>query len=125
MLRTMPAPRLNNGNRDLALGRMKAGKMNKTEERYAARLEYERMDGKVKWWRFEGMKLRLADGTFYSPDFAVMAADGVIELHEVKGFWRDDAKVKVKVAAEQFPFRFKIVMARTQKAGGGFEITEV
>ena len=35
-----------------------------------------------------------------------MVASGQIEVHEVKGFWTDDALVKIKVAAAKFPFRF-------------------
>ena len=35
------------------------------------------------WYRFEGVKLRLADNTFYTPDFAVMSAAGTMEMHEV------------------------------------------
>jgi hypothetical protein len=65
--------------------------------------------GVVDWW-FEAIKLRLADKTWYTPDFAVLMADGTLELHEVKGFWRDDARVKIKVAAEQhWLFRFVAV----------------
>lgn len=40
----------------------------------------------------------MADKTFYSPDFIVPALD-CIEVHEVKGHWEDDARVKIKVAA--------------------------
>ncbi len=107
--------------RDLALGRMKAGKMNKTEEAYAQRLEMGQQVGTVLWYRFEGLKLRLADGTFYTPDFAVMADDGVLECHEVKGWWRDDARIKIKVASEMYPFRFVAVKVRPKKRGGGWE----
>ena len=64
------------------------------------------MAGKILWYSFEGITLRLADRTTYTPDFVVMLANGELEMHEVKGFWTDDAKVKVKVAAEKFPFRF-------------------
>lgn len=28
-----------------------------------------------------------------------MAADGVMECHEVKGHWQDDARAKIKIAA--------------------------
>jgi hypothetical protein len=36
----------------------------------------------------------------------VLKSDGALECHEVKGHWTDDALVKIRVAAEQFPFRF-------------------
>lgn len=107
-------------NRHYALGRLKAGAMNKTEAAYAAHLELLKVAGDVQWYRFEGVKLRLADNTFYTPDFAVMAVDGVMEMHEVKGYWEDDARVKVKVAAEQYPFRFVGLTVRAKKAGGGW-----
>lgn len=103
-----------------ALGRLKSGTMNRTEAAYAAHLELLRSAGEVVWSRFEGVKLRLADNTFYTPDFAVMAADGVMEMHEVKGFWTDDARVKIKVAADQYPFRFMAFKPVPKGKGGGW-----
>lgn len=108
------------GNRDFALGRLKPGTMNKTEAAYALVLDGRQHHREILWHRFEGIKLRLADNTFYTPDFAVMAADNVLEMHEVKGFWRDDARAKIKIAADQYPFRFVALTARSKKAGGGF-----
>jgi hypothetical protein len=96
--------------------------MNKTEQAYAALLEQRKQSGEVLWYRFEGVKLRLADATFYTADFAVMAADGVIELHEVKGFWSDDARVKIKVAAEQYPFRFIAAKSTPRRPGGDWQM---
>lgn len=89
-----------------ALGRLPLGTMNKTEAAYASYLEILKHAGEVLWWKFEGVKLRLAYNTFYTPDFAVLMADGLFHCHEVKGFWRDDALVKIKVAASIYPFRF-------------------
>ena len=112
------------GNRSFALGRLKAGAMNKTEAAYAGYLDVLKFNGQIQWYRFEGIKLRLADNTFYTPDFAVMAADGAIECHEVKGFWQDDARVKIKIAADQYPFRFVAVKAQAKKNGGGWAYEE-
>ena len=93
-----------------ALGRLKSGQMNKSEAAYAAHLEHLKQRGDVLWYRFEGIKLRLADKTFLTPDFAVMKRDGQISLHDVKGgYIFEDAKVKMKVAAEQYPFEFVVV----------------
>lgn len=108
------------GNRSFALGRLKAGAMNKTEAAYERELAEAKQIGDVLWYRFEGVKLRLADNTFYTADFAVMTGDNVLEIHEVKGFWTDDARVKIKVAADQYPFRFIAVKALPKKAGGGW-----
>lgn len=113
------------GNRDFALGRLKPGAMNKTEAAYEQLLKEYLFGGLIRWYRFEGVKLRLADNTFYTPDFAVISEDGVIEMHEVKGFWRDDARVKIKVAAEQYPFRFFIVKAKAKRDGGGFDVEPI
>lgn len=107
---------------DLALGRMKAGSMNQTEAAYADDLNTLQIAGEIAWYRFEGLKLRLADNTFYTPDFAVMRSDGIMECHEVKGFWRDDARVKIKIAAELYPFRFLAVQKQAKKHGGGWKV---
>lgn len=89
-----------------ALGRLKSGAMNKTEAAYDLLLKQRLHAGEIQWYRFEGVKLRLADNTFYTADFFVMNADGLLEVHEVKGFWTDDARVKTKVAASMYPFKF-------------------
>lgn len=107
-----------------ALGRLKTGQMNKTEQAYAKHLEDRKRLGQILWYRFEGIKLRLADNTFYSPDFVVLLADGSLECHEVKGFWQDDARVKIKVAADQYPMRFIAVKVRAKKNGGGWDVEE-
>lgn len=107
-----------------ALGRLKTGEMNRTEAEYAGHLGDLQRALEVHWFKFEGMKLRLADNTFYSPDFVVMTATYALECHEVKGFWTDDARVKIKVAASIFPFRFIAVTKRPKKAGGGWEVEE-
>jgi hypothetical protein len=79
------------------------GVMNKTEARYAAHLEGLKQSGWIIDYSFESVKLRLAKKTFYAPDFFVVFHDH-FEVHEVKGFWRDDARVKIKVAARLFPY---------------------
>ena len=106
----------------LALGRLKTGQMNRTESEYAEHLELLKRIGEIVWYRFEGMKFRLADNTFYTPDFSVMRSDGLLEMHEVKGYWMEDAKVKIKVAAEQYPMAFIAVRKKANKEGGGWKI---
>ena len=107
-----------------ALGRLKTGQMNKTEAAYAQTLEIEKQHGFVLWWRFEALKFRLADNTFYTPDFAVLRSDNQLEAHEVKGFWQDDAKAKIKIAADMYPIKFIAVKAKAKKHGGGWEVEE-
>jgi hypothetical protein len=107
-----------------ALGRLKTGAMNRTEAAYAATLELRRAAGEVLWFKFEGLKFRLADNTFYTPDFAVMLASGALEAHEVKGHWADDARAKIKIAADMYPLKFIAVQVLPKKAGGGWKIEE-
>ena len=102
-----------------ALGRLLGGTMNKTEAAYAKHLEALKATGQVLWYAFEPFNLRLAAKTFYAVDFGVMLANGQMECHEVKGFWTDDARVKIKVAAAKFPFQF--VAVQMKKGGFVFE----
>src|SRR5262252_9696845 len=59
---------------------------------------------------YEPFSLRLSKACFYRPDFLVQLCDGLLELREVKGWWREDAKVKWKQAIEKYPcFTFVLV----------------
>ena len=104
-----------------ALGRLPTGTMNNLEKAYDAFLK---ADATVVWHAFESIKLRLADGCFYTPDFLVMLTTGELEAREVKGHWQEDARVKIKVAASKFPIRFIAVKPRAKRDGGGWSIEE-
>jgi hypothetical protein len=102
---------------------------NKWETAYAREeLEPGRLAGEIVWYGFEAIKLRLADCTFYTPDFAVLrwppqvGSTPRLEFVEIKGFIRDDAILKFKVAAAQFPFRFTMIRKRKVKDGGRWEV---
>lgn len=99
------------------------GSMNATEAAYELVLRQQLHAGGIAWYAFETLKLRMADKTFWTPDFAVLMPDGSLELHEVKGHWEDDARVKVKVVAELFPFfDVKLVKPLAKFRGGGFVV---
>ena len=105
----------------ISKGRIAQSKgMNKLEKDYAERLWVRQAAGEVLWYKFEALNLRLADNTFYRPDFFVMLKDLSLEVHEVKGHWEDDARVKIKVAAALFPFRF--IAVTRDKSGWKFEV---
>jgi hypothetical protein len=94
--------------------------MNATERRYGVFLESLKHAERIRDYAFSPEKLRLAGRTFYTPDFRIVTADGSIEFHETKGFMRDDAAVKVKVAAVLHPcYTFRVAFA---KRGGAFDI---
>lgn len=110
--------------------RTATGKKNKVETAYEGHLKLLQLAGEISGFRFEGIKLRIADNTFYTPDFLVFAKDGFVELHDTKGTTKkpnskgskvekawveEDAKLKIKVIAELYPFRTFIVW----KSGDG------
>ena len=84
--------------------------MNKTESRFADQLSMLKHTGSLSWYEYEAIKLKLAPKTFYTPDFVAVDKTGQVIVYEVKGgFIRDDAIVKLKIAARLFPmFRFKL-----------------
>ena len=84
--------------------RHKNGTMNRLETKYAQHLEMRKRAGEIEAYAFEAVKLRLAVSTFLTIDFVVVMPSGAVELHEVKGYWEDDARVKIKVAAQMFPW---------------------
>ena len=107
-------------NRFAKHARRKAGEMNKTEAAYDSYLGLLLRAGEIDGYKFEGIKLKLADNCFFTPDFLVMAKDGVLELHDTKGTTKklrtsgekesvpwieEDAKIKLKLVAELYPFR--------------------
>ena len=85
------------------------------EADYAKRLQLLKLAGEIKDWSHEPTKFQIAWDCRYKPDFRVVTNDNVIEYHEVKGWMRDDANVKLKVSATLFPhYRFVLV---TKKDG--------
>jgi hypothetical protein len=86
--------------------------MNGLEKRYAAHLELRKTVGEILDWKFEPLKLKLAPATFWTPDFGVQMPDGRVELHEAKGHWEDDARVKIKWAGKDFSRWFRILAVR-------------
>jgi predicted nuclease of restriction endonuclease-like RecB superfamily len=67
---------------------------------------------------YEEVTLKLAPKTTYTPDFLVIGDEHMCFV-ETKGFWRDDARVKFKVAADKFGMFSFMVVTWTRK--GGFE----
>jgi hypothetical protein len=86
--------------------------MNKTEQAYGQYLDTLKFAGEVRWWAFQPVRLLIAQGdkaAYYRPDFWVQLADGSFEFHETKGFEREAALVRIKVAAGLYPIPFVLV----------------
>ena len=90
------------------------GVKNKTEEAYANHLNMLLRAGEIRKYGFETHKLRLADGAYYCPDFAVFETDDTITFQEVKGFWREAARLRIKVAASLYP-EYRFVAIKREK----------
>jgi len=88
---------------------------NSLERRYADYLYRLQLRKEIVSYMYEPFGLRLADKTFYHPDFLVIYP-GHFEIHETKGFLRDDANVKIKVAAKMFSFwNFKMIFWKNKQ----------
>jgi hypothetical protein len=80
------------------------GVPNETEARY---LEWIRSQPGVVRAELHAIKIRLASGAggaWYTPDIFVETASGRDEIHETKGWQREAARVRVKVAARLCPW---------------------
>lgn len=101
--------------------RKRPGEMNKLEQSRAHELEAMRQSGEIVGWWFEALTLKLAADTRYTPDFLVVYPDGRQVIEEVKGRWEDDARAKIKVAADRFPWEFVGLTRRKKTDGGGWD----
>ena len=92
--------------------------MNKWEAEFDEKCRCDFFNNNILWWGYEQIKFRLADATFYTPDFVVIGLNWRMRAIEIKGFLRDDAAVKFKVAKERFPWvEFEMV----RKVKGAWE----
>jgi len=85
-------------------------KLNKTERAF---LEFLRSRD-TGWIGVQNVTLKIGDDCRYTPDFLVITQgwEPPVVFYECKGFWRDDARVKIKVAARQFPWAKFIAVQR-------------
>lgn len=82
-------------------------KLNKTERAF---LEYLRYTMHVRCLHIQAVTLKLAFDCRLTPDFSYYSQDEQLTFIDVKGFQREDALIKMKVAARTFPeWRFIIV----------------
>lgn len=87
-------------------------KLNKTERAY---MQYISLLGYV-WIGVQNITLKLGNDTRFTPDFSTIDADGNLRFIDVKGFQREDALIKIKVAARLFPFA-EFVIVKKNKSG--------
>jgi hypothetical protein len=95
----------------------KVGK-NKLEQEYELILDAAVKRQEIQEFGYEWLTLKLANDTRYTPDFFVLENDDTLTCVEVKAgmlnkqtnevvpLSEDASRIKIKVAAERFPFRF-------------------
>lgn len=77
--------------------------INDTERKLDQELRLEKLQGNILDYHYEKIGLNIAPKTWYFPDFVVYMPDGAMHVIEVKGYLRDDAAVKYKVAVGLYP----------------------
>lgn len=78
-------------------------RLNKTEREFLGRLRAD-VYGKMQHIGIQSITLQLGFDCRYTSDFWTRMAMGDFRFWEVKGFMRDDARVKLHTAARMFPF---------------------
>lgn len=73
----------------------------KLEQRYSVHLNQLVAAGDILYYHYEPLKFILGPGSTYRPDYLVVRPDGKVEIHEVKGYLRDDASVKFRAASSR------------------------
>ena len=89
------------------------------EKRYAEYLDLLYHAGEILDWFYEPCKWKMADKTYYVPDFLVIYPDR-IEFVEVKGYEKgrfgEKGVLKFKAIADKFPyFAWKLVSWRNKQ----------
>lgn len=77
---------------------------NKLEQAFGLRLLSMLQREEIQWYAYEPIRLRLGEGSWYKPDFGALTKSDSFWLYEIKGFWREAARVRIKVAADRYPF---------------------
>ena len=93
----------------------------KWEQLYSDHLARLQADGVIASYAYEPITFKLAHRCTYTPDFLVVMPSGSVEIHEVKGFLREDAAVKFKVAAHANPWCTFVMIKKKGKTGDAWQ----
>lgn len=96
------------------------GRQNKTELRFEETVLRPRLEsGEIDGFAFEALKFVIAlpqppiKACYFTPDF-VAWKDRNITAFEVKGHWREAARLRIKVAAERHPWASFVAVTRNK-----------
>lgn len=85
----------------------------KWEHEYAKHLNILKARSVIWDWWYEAESLEIGVRAKYTPDFRVITLNQPVEYHEVKGYRREAAMVRLKAAALRYPqCRFVLVTRR-------------
>ena len=74
----------------------------------------------------QALTFRLARATSYTPDWIVWHGNGrTLEAFEVKGFWRQSGRIKIKMAARLFPQVVFSAVTRPKGKKGGWQFERI
>ncbi|WP_455387587.1 DUF1064 domain-containing protein [Petrachloros mirabilis] len=101
----------------------------KWEAQYAAELDFQLRAGEILQWEYEPWSMKLTEprivngktqpGVRYTPDFVLWLPDKRIRCVEVKGYEREAAIARYKMAVEKYPlFEWEMV----EKKQGGWTV---
>lgn len=79
------------------------GTMNAWEKEHARTLFDRHQADEISGYYYERFRFEIGHRCLYIPDFVILHSNGTFGAEEVKGFMRDDANVKIKVAARMYP----------------------
>lgn len=111
--------------------RQNSGGLNKTEAAFQKYMDdhckvCRTGDVQIELLKPQSVTLLIANGCRYTPDFITTEIEeGAAKLcaYEVKGFMRDDAAVKIKVAASVYPWITFYLVSKAK--GGTWDVQEV
>lgn len=101
----------------------------KAEALYAAELDAQLRAGEIIGWEYEPWSMKLTEarvvgdktrpGVRYTPDFVIVTPINRLRIVEVKGFQREAAIARFKMASDKWPW-FEWIMVR--RKGAGWEV---
>lgn len=93
--------------------------MNGWEREYADYLIRMSATGRLSWWGFEIMRVRIGPGVYYKCDFCWLDPAGKLHFDEIKGHERQASTLRFKLAAAAVQWA---VFRMIRKAKDGWEV---
>jgi len=93
----------------------------KLEEEFRLSLYVDLQRGNIVWFDYEAMRLRIGKDAYYKPDFVTLSWGGSMTFYEVKGHWREAARVRIRAAAERYRMFSFFAVSKPKGEGWKYE----